>query len=80
MTTQTIDPNRPPQGSLNGVDAPIGTLLGPDSAGQMFSVIDRDDKGVIVGYATLHERDAALAREPQSLAEIALQRQVGLMP
>lgn len=61
-----------PVGRLN-MDAELGTILGPDTIGQLMVVTARDAGGVLVSYAT--GEDVGLAREvirqtgPRSLAE-----------
>jgi hypothetical protein len=62
----------PPIGRLNGIYAEQGTILGPDLAGQWFAVADNDPDGVTVRYATTDDMELAMARPPQSVAEVAL--------
>lgn len=69
-------------GRLNGVHAEPGTLLGPkDITCEWMVVLDNDDSGCTVGYATADEITAASQRlatcGPQSLAELALMRRAG---
>lgn len=57
-------------GHLTGVQAPVGTILGPKEVTREYVVvIDTDDRGVTVGYATAEEIRATLTREPRSVAE-----------
>lgn len=66
-------------GRLNGIDAEPGTILGPkDITREYMVVLDRDERGVILGYATADDLQAAADRdEPQSVAEIQLRRRAG---
>jgi hypothetical protein len=50
-----------PIGRLNGVTTPAGTLLGPDSVGQLLVVAQLDNAGVTVSYATTADIQAAMA-------------------
>jgi hypothetical protein len=75
MTAQTVLPKRFVVGRLK-LDAEPGTILGPkDITREWMVVLDRVDGGVSVGYATVAELEAALQREPRSVAEVNLQRQ-----
>lgn len=63
--------SRVPAGRLNGISAPVGTVLGPKEVTREFVVVTAvDDLGVSVGYATQADLDAVLIREPQSLCEV----------
>lgn len=61
-----------PVGRLN-MDAEVGTILGPDTAGELLVVSARDEAGVLVSYATVQDIEAArghrLAYGPRSLVE-----------
>lgn len=64
------DVNRPGCGRLNGVDAPVGAIVGPDNAGAYFAVIERDEHGVRVDRATFDDLREANAKEaPHTAAE-----------
>jgi hypothetical protein len=61
-------------GRLNGVDAPVGTLLGPDTAGRPLVVDGREaGGGVTVSYATAIDIQSAMRSiavdGPRSVAE-----------
>jgi hypothetical protein len=43
--------SRVPVGRLNGLEAEPGTILGPDTAGELMVVLERDERGVTCGYA-----------------------------
>jgi hypothetical protein len=58
-----------PVGRLNRSDAEPGTLLGPDSMGQLLVVTGRDDSGVTCSYAGLSDVEAAHQRDPRSVTE-----------
>lgn len=61
-----------PVGRLN-MDAEPGTILGPDTAGELLCVSARDENGVLVSYATVADIEAARAHRaehgPRSLTE-----------
>lgn len=63
-----------PAGRVNGVHAPVGTLLGPKQVTREYVVVtDQDERGVIVGYAQPADIEAAgLAPEPRSVPEALL--------
>ena len=62
-------------GRVNGVHAPIGTVLGPKAVTREFvTVTGNDDQGVTVGYTQEGEMDAGaldmiIARGPASVTE-----------
>jgi len=64
---------RPIAGRLNGIDAEVGTILGPRGlTGEPLVVIDNDEAGVVVGYAQPAEMSAALLvalESPRSVTE-----------
>lgn len=62
---------RPIAGRLNGIDAEPGTILGPRAVTrEWLVVIDRDERGVILGYAQEGELAAAvLVANPRSVVE-----------
>lgn len=66
---------------LNGITAPVGTLLGPNAMGEYFTVREVDDRGVICGYATSHDvraaETAAHTDGPRSMTEVAMLRRSG---
>jgi hypothetical protein len=61
-----------PVGRLN-MDAEPGTILGPDTAGELLVVSARDEAGVLVSYATIQDIEAArehrVAHGPRSITE-----------
>ncbi len=65
-----------PIGRLNGVDAEVGTILGPDSIGELLVVAERDEAGVRVSYAGVPDIEAARARVaevgPRSMTELRM--------
>jgi hypothetical protein len=65
-------------GRLNGTHAEAGTILGPRGlTGEWLVVLDNDDQGVTLGYATTQELEAAVTRpEPRSVAEVKLRSQI----
>lgn len=66
-------PRRPIAGRLNAVHAPAGTILGPtDITREFLVVVDNDDDGAILGYASRAEIDAIAERDPQSVCEATL--------
>jgi len=64
-----------PAGRVNGVHAPVGTVLGPKVVTKEFVVVTGEDElGVTVGYARLDEVDASaieaiIERGPNSVTE-----------
>jgi len=54
--------SRVPVGRLNGLDSEPGTILGPDTAGELMVVLERDERGVTCGYATREDIDNAKDR------------------
>lgn len=50
-------------GRLNGIDAPIGTIIGPKWTREPLAVIAVDEHGVDLGYATPAEMEAMAARD-----------------
>ena len=61
---------RAPAGRLNGVHAPVGTILGPKVVTRELVVVTfNDDAGVTVGYATPADIADAFDRDPRSVAE-----------
>lgn len=67
-----------PARRLNGISAPPGTILGPNTTNEYLVVRSVDDAGVVVGYATVKDIDAAYgaiaADGPRSMTELAMSR------
>ncbi len=65
---------RPVAGRLNGIHAEVGTILGPKQVTREYVVvIDNDERGIVVGYASAAEITAAANRdEPRSVTEARL--------
>lgn len=64
-------------GTLRGVHAEPGTLLGPNDTKEFFVVIEDTDDGVTVGYAQKGDIEAALDQpEPRSVAEARMRMTV----
>jgi hypothetical protein len=57
-----------PAGRVNGVSAPVGTVLGPKLITREFVVVTGvDERGVTVGYA--QDSDGVNADDPRSVTE-----------
>jgi hypothetical protein len=60
-------------GRVNGVHAPVGTLLGPKAVTREYVVVTgEDERGVTVGYATAADIAAAGEVDPRSVTEARL--------
>lgn len=61
-----------PVGRLN-MDAEVGTILGPDTGGELLVVSACDEAGVLVSYAMVQDIEAArghrLVYGPRSMTE-----------
>lgn len=63
-----VESSGPPVGRLNGVWAEPGTVLGPDTSGRWFAVVEQDPAGVRVRYASRADLDAVHG-PPRSMTE-----------
>lgn len=72
---------RPVAGRLNGIHAPIGTILGPKDVTREYVVVIADDEeGVVVGFASTTEILAVMtgaAGDPRSVTEAEMVRARG---
>lgn len=72
--------NRPVAGRINGVHAPVGSIMGPMWTDELLAVIEDDMLGdrVILGYATREELEADTSN-PNTVAEFMKNRRAQLM-
>ena len=62
--------DRVPAGRVNGVHAPVGTILGPKAVTREFVVVtSNDDRGVVVGFATSEDMQVNPELDPHSMTE-----------
>jgi hypothetical protein len=65
-------------GRINGVHAPEGSIMGPMWTNELVAVIENDERGVVLGYATKEELDAP-TDDPRTWAEFQKNRRAQLM-
>lgn len=60
-------------GRINGVTPEVGTLVGPNTFGELLVVTAVDERGAVLGYPTKDEIVAArTAQYPRSVTEVRL--------
>lgn len=65
-------------GRINGVHAPIGSIMGPMWTDELLAVIDNDERGVALSYAMRKELEADTS-DPNTVAEFMKNRRAQLM-